>query len=150
MGQESSVVAAWIIVGIVTVSFLLASVFFLLDLWYRRRAATYRVSTIIISRNAFEDAEPPPVPLTAEHLAAMGASPGGGDVCFLATDKPLGVGHEPCFICYERAPVDVSGVCGHGGMCAACFTRVWAHPNARCPICRGLMRCLPGVVMVGP
>lgn len=149
MGQGSSVVAAWIIVGIVSVSGLLSSVFFLFDLWHRRRAATYRVSTIIISRTALDDIESPPVPLTAAHLAAMDAERGGGDVCFLATDKPPGAGQEACFICFERAAVDAAGVCGHGGMCCACFTRVWAHPNARCPICRSLMRCLPGVVVVG-
>lgn len=148
MGQASSVVAAWIIVGIVSVAGLLASLFFLFDLWYRRRAATYRVSTIIISRTALDDVESPPVPLTAAHLVAMGATRGGGDVCFYqgtATKQ-----HETCFICCERPPVDVSGVCGHGGMCGVCFTRVWAYPDAKCPICRALMRCLPGVAVVGP
>ena len=117
--------AAWVIVAVVSVGLLVVCARFWLELCRLRRAATYRVATIIISRTSLEDLE-----------AANRA--GGGDVCFLTADRPpLVAGQEPCFVCCESGAVDAVGACGHGGMCAACFTRVWAHPSATCPICRG-------------
>jgi hypothetical protein len=125
MASRDTVIAAWVVVSVITVACLVASACVLHELWRVRRAGNYRVSTIIITRSAPDDIENP-------------VSVQGGDVCFLSGDPD-----DLCFICCERPTVDATGVCGHGGMCSACFTRVWACPNAKCPVCRGLMRASP-------
>ena len=139
MGSQQSVIAAWVIVGFTCTVCVVVLLRFILEVCFLRRQATYRVSTIIISRTSLEDLQPPPISLSAASLAALGIPVNAGDVCFLAVDRaPLAPGEEPCFICCESAVVDIAGPCGHGGMCGACFTRVWAYPDAKCPICRGV------------
>ena len=125
MGQDLIVVGAWVAVAALSVSLVVVCARFWLEVCRLRRVDAYRVAAIVVSRTSLGDLE-----------AADRA--GGGDVCFLTVDRPpLSAGQDPCFVCCESGAVDVVGACGHGGMCAACFARVWAHPSATCPICRG-------------
>jgi hypothetical protein len=127
MGYDNTGIASWVVVGVVVFTLFLLSVRLAFELWRLKRAGAYRVSTIVISRTSLEDLESaPPVPLVPSQL---------GEVCFHAGER-----HDLCFICCERAVFDRAGACGHGGMCGACFARLWAAPLAKCPICRALMR----------
>ena len=97
------------------------------------------MSTLVISRTSPLDHGA----LTMEELGMLGITVRGGEVCFLAVEQSQPAqDQESCFICLERAAIDVSGPCGHGGMCAVCFTRVWVAPGAKCPVCRQLLRPL--------
>eukprot|EP01017_Pseudomicrothorax_dubius_P037763 TRINITY_DN5577_c0_g1_i2.p1 TRINITY_DN5577_c0_g1~~TRINITY_DN5577_c0_g1_i2.p1 ORF type:complete len:238 (-),score=40.75 TRINITY_DN5577_c0_g1_i2:103-816(-) len=43
---------------------------------------------------------------------------------------------DKCLLCYDKSPRCVIALCGHGGLCTDCSTRLWDR-NEVCYICRG-------------
>ncbi len=138
MVYEGTTLAAWIIVAVVGFLCFIAILRLTIELHHRRSLAAFRGSTIIISRTSLEDSAA--TSLSVERLRVLGFDTHGGDVCFLVADRPpLAPGQEPCFICCASGAVDIVGPCGHGGMCGACFVRVWGGLDPKCPVCRSVL-----------